>query len=142
MKKLTDIDLTGATQSFGLANTPFFLLRKLKGDPAVTEIGTGFSEDEILKALRTALDGDPTEPSNAVRPYAYLVALWQKPRPDSLRTAVTLRADKWGWYRQIALALLETYSPISTQILSPARVNVPSAMPTSGVPANKIIFEP
>ena len=98
MNQLIDIDVAEAAQTLAVANTPFFLLRKLRTDPAVREINERFSEDEILDGLKTALGLEPTEPRNAVRPYVYLTALSQKPRPDALRTAAALRADKWDWY--------------------------------------------
>ncbi|HTQ59586.1 MAG TPA: hypothetical protein VMI32_05155 [Candidatus Solibacter sp.] len=141
MNRLFDIDISEAAQSLAVANTPYFLLRKLKTDPAVREISERFSQDEILDGLRTALEADPTESVNAVRPYVYLAALSQKPSPEALKAATTLQADKWEWYLLIAASFLETYFSISRQTFRAEPIILSSARPTSTVPASRIVFK-
>jgi hypothetical protein len=139
---LNDVDLTEAVRSLATANTPLFLIRRLKIDAAIRSISEGVSDDEILNGLRVVLDVGPTNPLNTVRPYAYLAALWMKPRPDALRAAVAMNANRWFWYQFMASYLMETYSPISTQtVLAPNRT-VPLAVPASAIPASKIILTP
>lgn len=142
MKQLNEIDLTAASFALAVANTPPFLIRKLKSDPAVKLINDSFSDDQILNELRALANADPAEPLNAVRPYAYLTALWMKPRPDALRVAAELNMNRWRWYSVIASFLLDTYSPISSQTFQTPRAKEGSATPGSTVPASRIILVP
>ncbi len=140
MKHLSEIDLAAASLALAVANTPSFLIRKLKSDPAVKLISDSFSDDQILNELKTIATADPTRPLNAVRPYAYLTALWMKHRPDGLRAAAALNMSWWRWYSVIASFLLDTYSPISTQTFEASRVIERSTTVGSTVPARKIII--
>lgn len=142
MKHLNEIDLAAASLAYGVANTPSFLVRKLKSDPAVKLISDSFSDDQILSEIRLLGNADPTEPLNAVRPYAYLTALWMKPRPDALRAAAVLNMTWWRWYSVIASFLLDTYSPISSQTIQAPQSVGGSTTIVSTVPASKIILVP
>jgi hypothetical protein len=142
MKQINEIDLTGPSLALTVANTPLFLVRKLRNDPAIRLISEGFSEDQILDALNGLSNTDPSEPINAVRPYVYLTALWMKSRSDALRKAATLNMSRWRWYSYISLVLLDTYSPITTQTLPTTHTAAAdrSATLTSSVPASRIIL--
>ena len=67
-------DLTNAARVFAVANTLLFLVRKLRFDPLVQELGRRFSGTELLDALRSSVAEDPKNLEGAVRPYVYLVA--------------------------------------------------------------------
>jgi hypothetical protein len=142
MKQLHEIDFTAASLALAVANTPSFLIRKLKSDPGVKFIADSYSDEQILNELRATPNADPAEPLNAVRPYAYLTALWMKPRPDALRIAAELETSRWRWYSVIASFLLDTYSPISSQTVQAPHIAKWSATPSSTVPASNVILEP
>ena len=142
MKALNEINLSGAALALAVANTPPFLMRKLQSDPSVRLISETFSDEQILDGLRALAGIDPGEPLNAVRPYAYLTALWMKPRPDALRVAAGFSMARWRWYEVIASYLNATYSPISTQIFQASNTSEWGASPTSAVPATSIILLP
>ena len=75
MTDLSDVRLPLAEQAFAVANTPLFLLRKLRSDPAVLEIARVAQPKAILSALKKSLRRKPKTLSDAVSPYVYLVAL-------------------------------------------------------------------
>jgi hypothetical protein len=125
-------DLNAAARVYGIANTPPFLVRKLQVDPVVRETSEKCSAEEILDALRSAVEKDamrePMTPVEAVRPYAYLVALWFKPEISHLREAAKIPASSYRWFDTIAELCIETFSPIGNQ-----SVNVPGALSSSTI---------
>jgi hypothetical protein len=137
-----NFDLNAAARVYGIANTPPFLMRKLQVDPVVREISEKCSPEEILDALRSAVEKDamrePMTPVDAVRPYAYLVALWFKPEVAHLREAAKILAPSYRWFDTIAELCIQTFSPIGNQsvnvagVLSSSVISVPA--PTAAPP--------
>lgn len=126
----TNFDLTDASRVYSIANTPAFLVRKLQSDSVVRKISEQCSAEEILRELRTSLGSDPLrEPESAeaaVRPYAYLVALWFKPELEHLKEASSISAPVYRWYGVIAELLIETFSPVQNQSVTlPGVLNAP-----------------
>jgi hypothetical protein len=135
----SDFDLTGASRVYGVANTPLFLVRKLQADPAVRALGERCAGQEIIAALRQVLCAEPMNPVDAVRPYAFLVALWFKPEIEHLKEAARLQGGSFTWYSLIAEALLSTFSPIHTQVVQvPGCLPSPVVSPTSSAPTKLI----
>lgn len=130
--KPNDFDLKQASKIYGIANTPPFLVRKLQDDVVVREISEKCSAQEILDALRLSVGMDPMKepmtPIEAVRPYAYLVALWFKPEAEHLQEAARIAAPSYRWFETIADMLLQTFSHIQTQSF-----DVPGLIQTPGI---------
>ena len=143
MKKLQDIDLKQACRAFAVANTPLFLLRKLRQDSSVMEISRSFSPEAILKAIDVIFSQAPETLYDHVAPYAYLVALSKLSDGVHLRNALALRApEQWNWFDYIRNVLIETYSPIShTTLWVPGKVEIANPSPDS-IPTiqKRIIF--
>lgn len=120
---IEQVDLSEASASYAVANTPLFLIRKIREDSSAVYIANNFSGDQILSALRMALEHEPTDICDYVRPYVYLVALSMKDTDSYLRCAADLpMARKWDWYCYVSLALLQAYAPttqIAVQVSTP-----------------------
>lgn len=127
-----DFDLTRVSSICGIANTPYFLLRKLQDEPIVRDLSDRCSAEAIVTALRDALARDPLaepgDPIEAVRPYVFLVALWFKPEIEHLQEASRVSATSWRWFDQIAQMLIETYSRIENK-----RMHVPGTLPSQTI---------
>jgi hypothetical protein len=142
MKNIEEAKLIQACETFAVANTPIYLVRKLRMDQEVFEIGRTFSSDDILAAIRRAIQADPADLLNAVRPYAYLVALSMKPEIKGLQEAEKIEVKPWRWYKFISNYLLETWSaPVSEQKIVYVRpVSAPTASIRTKNPATSIIL--
>lgn len=142
MTSPNDIDLEEAALTYSVANTPLYLVRKLRSDPAVSEIASRYSGEQILLALQESVVDDPLSPQQSVRPYAYLVALSFKSSLEDLRTASEIIAPHWDWYHYVAEYLIQNYHPILIQsISSPPRYepNLVSIRPEAEAEASTII---
>lgn len=133
----TEFDLTEASHIYAVANTPLFLARKLLSDLSIRDLSDGCSGEEIVNALRAALAKEPTNAIEAVRPYAFLTALWFKQEIQYLKQAETFSSKDFPWYVYVAQVLLQTFAPIQSQSidmpggLSESVVTLWSDAPTS-----------
>lgn len=107
-----------AASALMLANTPLFLLRKLKADSLTMELARTLSDDEIISELMAAVRDKPTDIDEAVRPYVYLVALSFKGNASSLKRAVDLDAPYAEWFKYLANYLSQSLFPTSRQTVS------------------------
>jgi len=117
----------------------------LQADPEVRAMADTCSGEQILDAIGSALQAEPATPAAAVRPYAFLVALWFKPTADHLREAVKFSsaAGSWRWFDYIVATLVETFSHVETQtIYVPARIGAPTASIQSAAATSRIILTP
>jgi hypothetical protein len=127
MNTISEIDLTQACEAFAIANTPLFLVRKLQADPAVHATSQRFSGQQLLDGLREVLREEPKGIIDSVRPYALLVALSLQGDIEHLRAASQISAKGWDWFEYIAAFLVETFSPITTEIIRvPGELEAPS----------------
>jgi hypothetical protein len=128
MSPTREVDLTQATPALAVANTPLFLLRKLRDDPAVQELGRRASNEELLDALRGSIQCEPTDLESAVRPYVYLVALFVKPGPTFPSEIGGIEAPHLTWFRYLRDYLLKTGSPVQIErIVVPNQLRAPRA---------------
>ena len=129
MKALDKIDLKRAGESFAVANTPLFLIHRLRSDPAVQEIArSSTSGKTVLQALKKAISRKPRTLNDAVRPYVYLVVLSMIRDISFLKEASHLEAMHSNWFSYIAGVLLKTYSPTSLEtIYAPSLTLTPTA---------------
>ena len=114
------IDLSEAERVFAVANTPLFLLRKLRADRGVQDIHANFTGPQILKALKSAIRKKPTTLDAATRPYAYLVALSMNTEVSYLKQAAELSVPHFDWFEYIANVLVKTRRPTSMQTITVA----------------------
>lgn len=144
MKTLGEIDLSIAEGVFAVSNTPLFLIRKLRANPAVQEIGLTFDGHDILQALKASAGVKPATLTEAVRPYAYLVALSLNRDISYLKEAAKIPAKHFDWFQYVVNVLIETYRPTSFQkIHAPGQLIMPqtSSKPDASVSRRIIIVE-
>lgn len=142
MKKPDDIDTLGAEGSFAVANTPLFLLRKLRGDPAVIELARNFSASDILRALKKSIRKRPHSLSDSVRPYVYLIALSIVGDAAELKEASTLAAPDADWFSYLANFIFVTHRPTTyTKITVPNTVLSSTVLFQSHLPTTFRIIE-
>jgi len=121
-----DFDLTQASRIYSIANTPLFLVRKLQDDPSVRAISDACPGEQIVEMIRAIVAAEPANALEAVRPYAFLVALWFKPEIEHLQEAAKFKTPVYGWYEYIAGALRESFSPVQRQVIEvPGQLSAP-----------------
>jgi hypothetical protein len=118
VRALRSADLSRAQSAFLVANSPLFLLRKLRDDPAVVMIAKYAVPTAILKQLRQSLSRPPRALHTAVAPYVYLVALSMQPDIRYLHEASELSAPHHAWFRYLSGVLLQTYKPTTVQMVT------------------------
>jgi len=130
MSALSQISFSEAEHTFAVANTPLYLIRKLRQDPTVYEVSKRFSGEEILGELKHVLMVEPSSLADYVRPFVYLVALWHMPDDKYLKMSPQIaNASERDWYKYVKRVLIETYSPtIDLRVQLPSRVS--SSMPS------------
>ena len=114
MTRLINENLSGAEAAFAVANTPLFLLRKLRSDAAVQKISAQNSATRIFQELKLGLKTKPETLTALVEPYVFLVALSQKDTLATLRRAQNLKAPYHPWFQYLAKVLLKSYAPTAT----------------------------
>jgi hypothetical protein len=124
---LSHIDKNTALQVFAVANTPLFLLRKLRAHPVVDEIQK-YHGREILSALRRSVRKRPSDLNDFASPYLYLMAIAAKQDLALLQQAADLPAPYHDWYSIIANMLIMMF-----RVTSVSRLEVANAIPTPNV---------
>ncbi len=92
------IDTSNVEANFVVANTPNFLVRRLKEDKATPLLSQAVSGEELLKTYVAAIQREPNTIRELVTPYLCLAALSLKPEMKFLKDAQEFRADplyKW-----------------------------------------------
>jgi hypothetical protein len=107
-----------AETALSVANTPLFLLRKLRSDAVVVEIARDLHDEELLNALRTAAQHEPTNIRESVLPYVYLVAVALKGKRALLEQAANVDAPHAKWFKYISSFLLQSFVPTSRKTIS------------------------
>ena len=135
MKSFVEANLTDASLALAVANTPLFLLRKLRADPCVSEIASSFDGDSIVQEIHRLACSDVRDATDYVRPYVYLVALSFLSDIKFLRAATRIKGtNKWDWFNYINRVLLETYIPTErVKLDAPQKQNVVSTIYGSSV---------
>jgi len=111
MIDLSKIDLSGAEETFALANTPFFLMKRLRSDPAVLQIAKCTPAQEILESIKSAVAEAPKNLREAIFPYVCLVALSLKSESAALKEAGAIQTNHFDWYSYVASVLFEEGNP-------------------------------
>lgn len=118
MTTLDKINFAEAELSLGLANSPIFLLRRLQEDPAILTMVSSCDGREILRELKAIAKRVPSLGADAVKPYAYLIALFMKGDVENFEKAATVKAPYAEWFSYIANFLRQQASPTSNSAIS------------------------
>jgi hypothetical protein len=115
-----EIDLTEAGYTYLISNTPLFLIRRLQDEPSVPLLQEECSGEDLYSGLARALGKEPESSAEAVRPFAYLIALRNQESPDTFFRAAELRSEFHPWFKTAARLLEATYVPnVNTTLLVP-----------------------
>jgi hypothetical protein len=141
MKSVRTFNLTNAETTFGLANAPLFLLRRLRADPEIRRMSE-MSVADLFANLRKSLKQKPKTFRSMVRPYVYLAALSLKNDVRALHRATALKAPHHEWFEYLANVVKQTYVPTTTTVyhVSPS-LNRTSPITSSNLSANSPIWE-
>lgn len=139
MSDLANFSLGQAAEAFSVANTPLFLLRKLREDSEVRDIGLSVSAEEILREIETSLSSEVKNLRDEVTPYVCVVALSRKNTDSYLKVAAeSPHLHRRDWLKYILQVLTQTYSPTSTQnIFVPGQLLNVSLAAQGGVDAGE-----
>ena len=132
MTVLEPLDMRDAEKTVALANTPIFLARRLRENPAVRRALTLHGAQNIFQALEEICGRTPETLADATEVYFYLVALSYDVDLSFLRRANTLIAPNIKWYKDVAIYLVSKIAPvISLSVTVPARPTLMTAVPRS-----------
>jgi len=111
-------DWSSAVSALAIANTPLFLVQKLQEDPVVRSVSIHETGEEVLEALKEAVRTKPETLTEAVIPYALLVALYSMPHAAYLQKTSAIQPSYGDpWYAYIRQLLMQTYQPTQRQVL-------------------------
>jgi hypothetical protein len=127
------INLDIAEKIFATANTPLFLLRKLRSDPETVRIRSRHSSDEILRELRNALKDNTGSFRSSVLPYVLLVTLSLDLENHYLIEASKLKAPHHRWFVYSCNYLLNEFRPTVIGTLKQKRSIIQSLKRSDGV---------
>lgn len=105
--------LLDAQKIFATANTPLYLVRKLRVAPSVERIAREKSGFQIFRALRASLKEQPDGFRDAVLPYAMIVALSLQSKSKYLFEAANLNAPHHQWFDYCCKYLIAGYQTTS-----------------------------
>jgi hypothetical protein len=118
VRALRGVDLSGAQSVLAVANSPLFILRKLREDPTTAKIAGAASGHAIFNLLKTSLRRNPRTLRSAVAPYVYVVALSMQRDIKYLRQASRIHAPYPRWFKIVCAALLDSYQAATVQTVT------------------------
>ena len=102
------LDTQSAKETVLFANSPTYLLNRLRKDNSVSYVADTLQTDEIIARLAALCADRPKEPIDLVRTYVFLVALSLKDDLDDFRSkvsAIEMSQLQWGaWIRDKILS--------------------------------------
>jgi hypothetical protein len=104
------IDTTNVETNFVVANTPNFIVRRIREDKAPHLLSQNFSAEQLLKMYVEASAKKPDNLRELVTPYLLLSALWLKTDIKYLRDAIVFSPHpQYKWLRAFAQILIDTF---------------------------------
>jgi hypothetical protein len=112
------IDLSSVEDAYLVANTPHYLLRRLRGNPIVRTLTQSLSPEELASAYRASVHKSPDSFRELVVPYICIVAIATTGRMDLLKELEGVSINSgYKWLRQIVEIVIETFRPTITKEL-------------------------
>jgi hypothetical protein len=96
---ISSMKMLDAELAFATANTPLYLLRKLRQSPTVARIAATKSAFQIYRSLASALKRKPKNFRDSVLPYALLVALSMRSDNKYLSAVAELPSPYHHWFK-------------------------------------------
>jgi hypothetical protein len=133
MTVLNPVTLDEAEMAVAVANTPFFIARRLREDPATRRAYELHGPDKLLQALETVAPRDSRSLAEVTEIYFYLVALSFEPNLKYLQKATNLAARNVKWFTSVAESLLESARANSSISVSLGPQTVSTSSPRSSI---------
>jgi hypothetical protein len=121
---IRNVNYDTAIANFVVANTPIFLLRKLRSDSCVWRLAQLCSADELFSELAASLANKPESLADAVKPYALVAALAQKGDLTLLREIAKHPAPFSDWFSEITNILIQTTESTATTFFMPPQYHL------------------
>ena len=120
--KPEEVNLTDTANIYLIANTPIFLIRRLQADPSVYALAQLCAPLDLYAGIASSLAKSPNNPIEAVRPFAFLVALRIQNCAELFYRAAELPAPSLPWFPTVARMLGVTFVPNAnvTMTVTPA----------------------
>jgi hypothetical protein len=110
-----NLDLSGPESSYVVANTPMYLIRKIRNDDSVALVSRSLSPDQILDAYKEAVQQEPKTLRDFVVPHVCLVALSRSKTVEQLRASTRIKHRlEYKWLDFVQRYLLDTYQSVTT----------------------------
>lgn len=115
------LDLSNANEVVLVANTPTYLLDRLRKDASVASIAQTLTTSAILAALRSLSGSDPLRVQDVVQRYIYLAALAMKNPSEVWPGLAEINLDKLEWGNQLReIIKAETVATNRISVVAPA----------------------
>lgn len=115
-----ELDLSNANEVVLVANTPTYLLDRLRKDASVAHISQTVSATEILDALRATSATEPQRVQDVVQRYIYLAALAMKDPSEIWPGLAEIDLKKLEWGDQLR-EMIKAESVATNRIVIAAR---------------------
>lgn len=135
------ISTANAEANFVVANTPNFLIRKMRDDPAALALSQSLSGQQILEIFKAGVASEPATMRELVIPYLCLSALSRKETASYLIAATAVAsAEQFKWMAAYNKILVETYRPTSRQVFQVPAIATPISK-ISGAPVTHKVLQ-
>ena len=112
-----------------VANTPIFLVNKLRRDSQMAVLANKLSSTELVTNIARCLKRPPSNVYEEVEPYVYLVALAMKGDIRFLKEFTQVSDENYRWFAYLADYLFRTTTATLT-----------TTNPVVSVPANALVY--
>lgn len=136
--------LKSAKQAFVIANTPQFLVKKLRFDPQIGVLARSNDPENAVNILRYLLSKIPEDVDELVFSYAIIVSLSMISDLKYLRMVRDIPSPNHKWIQDIVDILMSTTS-ISTysshQIAARVSSGVPVSVTSTGTTISRVVLQ-
>jgi hypothetical protein len=123
------VETSGAREAVLFANTPSYILSRIRKDASAAYVAETLSAEQILEGLRNMLETPDADVHRLVRVYVYLVSLALKEDVSKFSSELrSLNLSGVQWARQIADSILSEQTPITTETVNIDSDNKPSVI--------------
>lgn len=123
---LHDIHEDRLVAILSVSNTPGYMIRNFRQDPAVDALVKLSTYDELRQALKDILDGTSTSVHDGAIAYAYLIAMSVKDAPRTAQMLANGEFRRLGWAEQVV-----SYELVRMQPTTIAELKVPTLVTAS-----------
>jgi hypothetical protein len=137
------LDTQSAKEAVFFANTPTFLLDRLRKDTSVSYVASVLPTEKIIDVIRDLCSSPPKEPIDVVRAYIFLISLALKDDVERFKgklEAIDLSSLQWGSQIRAKIIAERVPTHVTEVRFATQRVDRVSGTTssTTGVTINKI----